>query len=342
MPAQTPVCSITRAATRKPGEPLNILTAATHEAWESGLCKTGHQFYALRGPGIKDWNTAYRPLPTNYILLNPDKGARQLPPEVDFDLVFSQNRFGQFQPLSDIAWKLHLPLVTIEHTQPVPEWDPEILTQMKAMRGHINVFISDFSREAWGWKPEEARVVHHGIDTDTFSPNDLLVDKKNHLLSVVNDWKNRNWCCGYELWKEVSEGLPVFVVGDTPGLSKPAASVAELVMRYRESRIFLNTSLVSPVPTALLEAMASGCAVVSTATSMIPEVIEHGVNGLMSNDPKALAEYCRTLLKDPDLCQKLGQAARETILKTFSLQSFIDNWNKIFEEAANIVFTGVP
>lgn len=337
----TPIGSITRAATRG-GSPLNILTFPTHEAYESGLAKTGHNFYAVRSQGIKDWNVAYRPLPSNYTLLNPSRGDKQLPPDVDFDLVLSQNKFGQFQIAKQLARQLHLPLVSLEHTLPVPSWESERLAGLAQMRGDLNLFISEYSIEKWGWskKDPSVRVIHHGIDTKTFSPNDLMVARKPVLLSVVNDWVNRDWCCGFKLWQEVSREMPTLVVGATPGLSEPAKSVHDLVMKYRSAEVFLNTSLISPVPTALLEAMACGCAVVSTANCMIPEIIEHGVNGLISNEPEELSRYCGELLANPERCRQLGVAARQTILDKFSMESFVSNWNGILREAANIVYKG--
>ena len=64
--------------------------------------------------------------------------------------------------------------------------------------------------------------------------------------------------------------MPIKVLGDSPGLSKPAESIEALREAYKTSSIFLNTSIHSPVPTVLMEAMASGCAVVSTNNCMIP------------------------------------------------------------------------
>lgn len=334
------IASITRASTRTPGEPLNILTFPTHERYQSGLAKTNAMFYMVRAEGIKDWNAIYARLPLNHILLDPSKGDRQLPPEVDFDLVFSQNKFGQFQIAKKFARALHLPLVSLEHTLPMLQWSPEQLAQLKSMRGDINVFISEFSREKWGWNPEEADVIHHGIDTEEFSPNENLVDKKSQVLSVVNDWKNRDWCCGFKFWEAATKGHPTVMVGDTPGLSKPAKNTAELVYRYRESDVFVNTSLISPVPTALLEAMSCGCAVVSTATCMIPEVIESGRNGILCKDPAEMNEAIKVLLKDQQLRRHLGERARQTILDRFSLDQFVSRWNDIFQKASNVPFIG--
>lgn len=333
------VGSILRAATRQDGQPLNILTSPTHESYESGLAKTGHNFFAFRANGIKDWNRAYRPVPENYTLLDPALGEKQLPLDVDFDLVLSQNHAGQFQLLSQIARQLHLPLVSLTHTLPYPSWDDGQLAAIKAMRGDINVFISEFSRRAWGWEDNEAEVVHHGIDTEVFSPN-KWVDKKQHLLSVVNDWKNRDWCCGYKLWQNSTKDLPVVVVGATPGLSEPAKSVHDLVLSYREAQVFVNTSLISPIPTALMESMACGCAVISTNTCMVPDVVSHGVNGMLAASAEELRSHCRTLLGDPELCKRLGDEARKTIVERFSQEKFVAGWNEIFQKAAAKVFTG--
>lgn len=338
----TTVGSLTRTAHRRDGQPLNVLCMPTHERYESGLARTGHNFYAVRAPGIKDWNRTYAPVPANYVLLNPSRAERQLPPDVDFDLVLSQNKFGQMQIARQFARQLQLPLVSLEHTLPPPAWGPGRLDALRQLRGHRNVFISAHSVGAWGWDPADptVRVVRHGVDADTFSPNEMVADRRDHLLSVVNDWKNRDWCCGFALWQEATRGLPVAVVGDTPGLSAPAASVHDLVLHYRRARVFVNTSLVSPVPTALLEAMACGCAVVSTANCMIPEVVEHGVSGLLANDAAGIAGHCRTLLADAGLCKKLGEAARRTVLERFALGRFVADWDAVLREASEIVTNG--
>lgn len=316
--------------------PLNILTAPTHEAYETELSKTGHTFWAVRGKGVKDWNGKYRPLPPNYHLLNSQEPFdRQIPPDVPIDLVLVQNRFGQYQILEPIARMLHVPLVCIEHTLPMPNWPEDYVRSIKTMKGHINIFISEFSRKAWGWGENEADVIHHGVDTAKFTPGNCTRD--NALLSVVNDWKNRDLPCGYRYWVEAVHDLPIRVLGATPGLSEPAGSVSELVRNYRQTRIFVNTSQYSPIPTALLEAMACGCAVVSTRTCMIPEIIEDGVSGLLADSPAHMRELCEKLLGDEALCATLGQAAREVVCKKFSPAFFTMKWNEVFMKACEFI-----
>jgi glycosyltransferase involved in cell wall biosynthesis len=63
---------------------------------------------------------------------------------------------------------------------------------------------------------------------------------------------------------------------------------------------------------------------------MIPEIIENGVNGVVTNNEKELRDACITLLQDPQLVAKLGQEARKTILQKFSKERFLAQWDQIF------------
>lgn len=328
--------SILRNATRLDSDKLNILVGPTHEAYEENLCKTGHNFYAFQHNHFKTWNSKYRPLPSNYILLDKTKDINQIPLNVDIDLVLSANKFGQFQILSDVANKLGVPLLSIEHTLPFPAWSQQQLQNCRNMRGKFNLFISEYSINAWGWEDKnDTGIVHHAIDSEIFKPSD--VERELVCLSVVNDWINRDWCCGFNIWKNIVQKykLPVKVLGDTPGLSVPASSTQELAENYQKSRVFLNTSTISPVPTVLLEAMSSECAVVSTATCMIPDIIVNGVNGFISNNEDELGNYCKLLLQDKELAEKMGKAARQTVLERFNLDQFLNTWNNSFQRTLN-------
>lgn len=340
----SPLESILRSATRDPEEPLTILTFPTHEAYQTNMAKTGHRFLMWNGPNIKPWAYDRNSLPENTIDLNPELGDAQLPEWMDVDLVLSQNKFGQFPVAVQIAKQLNVPLISLEHTLPPPNTTRARLVQTKQMRGDMNIFISEYSRKAWGWSEDEADVIHHGIDTTIFNPYDIQPSvREDVVLSVVNDWINRSWCCGFDIWRAITNwpepSLPVKVVGDTPGLSEPTKSIEEIAEIYRTSRVFLNTSTVSPIPTALLEAMASGCAVVSTNNCMIPDIITHGKNGFLSNDPGELKGYCELLLRDDKMANALGEAARNTIIEMFNLGDFVENWNTAFLKVLGNVVT---
>jgi glycosyltransferase involved in cell wall biosynthesis len=323
--------NILRRALGRP-ERLNILTFPTHERYETQLCKTGHNFYAFTGDGIKDWNIDYAPIPDNYHIL-PKNSIYQ---GIRYDMILVQSKFGQFQAAQAINERIGVPLIILEHTLPITQLNPEHVEESRGWVGDINVFISEFSRDDWSLKGSpQTEVIHHSVDASLFQPLDTA--KSPHVLTVANDFVNRDYCLNYQGWERITQGLKTKLVGDTEGLSKAAASIEDLVNEYNEAQVFLNTSTLSPIPTSLLEAMSCGCAVVTTETCMIPEIIKHGENGMMSNDEKELRGYIEQIIEDDDLRKSLGAAARETILNDFSEEKFKDNWNKVFDMAYEVI-----
>ncbi len=316
------------------GDRLNIFTFATHERYEENLCHTGHNFYSFKHG--KEWDSAYAQVPSNYHIIS------SVPESVNFDLVLSHTSCSRLRVAHDLlshttncpANKVSVPIIRHCHVLPDIRFDiQKELVEFQSIPVDCNSFISDFNRKNWGYVESDSCVIKHGVDTEFWVP-DASVEKEPVCLSVVNEWPSRDWCCGFKLWQQTSQGLPTRVwgkcTGSTAGFSQPANGREHLRQIYQGSRIFYNTSLHSPVPTVLMEAMACGCAIVSTATCMIPEIIEHGKNGLISNDPHELRAFVEMLLENKDLANQLGNEARKTICEQYNLQSFVDNWNNLF------------
>lgn len=303
----------------------NILTFPTHERYETQLCKTGHNFYSFHLPNLKKWNRSQIEPPDNYYILPEEKVCEYL----SYDFILVQSKYWQYQVAQQINNALGLPIICLEHTLPTPQTiSPENLAMMKKMVGNINVFISKFSQQAWGIN-YNTKIIHHGIDSSTFNLTGEA--KEDYVLTVANDFINRDYCLNYSGWQRVVKDLKVRLVGDTKGLSQSASSTEELVSEYNKCKVYFNSSTLSPIPTSLLEAMSCGCAVVSTATCMIPEIIENGVNGFISNNEDELRSYIELLLTDDDLNRKLGENARKTIIEKFSEEYFINEWNTTFD-----------
>lgn len=77
------------------------------------------------------------------------------------------------------------------------------------------------------------------------------------------------------------------------------------------------------IPTAILEAIATGLPVVATTAGSIPEILDDGVEGFLvpQRDPAALAAAIRRLHDDPSIAPRLGQAARKRFDKEFDIRA---------------------
>jgi len=84
--------------------------------------------------------------------------------------------------------------------------------------------------------------------------------------------------------------------------------------------LFVLTSDHEGLPIVLLEALHLRVPVVARRVGGIPEVVRHGVSGLLvdSPDPRALAEACIKLLRDEDLRSSLGSAGVLRVAALFS------------------------
>lgn len=302
---------------------LKILTFPTHEGYQSLLDQTGHEFYMITGPNLKGWDYHTRPLPPNHFLMKDSYQEGKLFEPID--LVLCQARDFQYDLARTVADQHEIPMVQLEHTQPPFNANVKQLNHVKARRSKHHVYITEFSRNAWG--DDNGIVIPHGIPTDKFagwSGTDL------NGLSVVNHFPQRDVFCGWKIWQQIVCQVPVKLIGENPGFTQSAPSLEALISEMGKARFFLNTSQWSPVPLSMLEAMACGCPVVTTAKQEIPKIITNGVNGFVSNDIDELIAGCQLLLNNPDTAKQMGQAARQTILEKFSIQQFVNNWNNLF------------
>ena len=116
-----------------------------------------------------------------------------------------------------------------------------------------------------------------------------------------------------------------------PGWTSPKEVRASLA----RASIFALPSLIENLPLALLEGMSYGLCPVVTPVGAIPEVVEHGVSGLIvpAGDSRALANALRTLLGDRLLMSRLGQAARSRFKESYDIDNYVTRLTDQYELA---------
>jgi glycosyltransferase involved in cell wall biosynthesis len=80
--------------------------------------------------------------------------------------------------------------------------------------------------------------------------------------------------------------------------------------------------------------MAAGLPVIATRNSAIPEIVEHGVTGLLSPpyDEELFTKNIATLLTDHDLKKNMGITARQRALKFYDWNSTVEKYESILSE----------
>ncbi|MGW3110231.1 DUF3492 domain-containing protein [Streptomyces sp. NPDC001091] len=135
-----------------------------------------------------------------------------------------------------------------------------------------------------------------------------------------------------QLFPDEAEGL--HAVGDNPvSFTEVGAPEAPtLPDAYAAGAVVVLSSVVEGFPVSLAEAMFCGRATVSTDVGAVVEVI--GGTGLVvpPRNPRALAEACVALLRDPERRARLGAAARARALELFGVEQNIAAFHGIYLE----------
>ena len=99
----------------------------------------------------------------------------------------------------------------------------------------------------------------------------------------------------------------------------------EVIEKYQQASLFVLPAILASdgdrdgIPNVILEAMAMELPIVSTDHSAIPEVVEHGVNGLLvpPADEIALADALEEIIENPRYGRELGSRGRDIVVEKF-------------------------
>ncbi|GAB3417790.1 glycosyltransferase [Niabella aquatica] len=249
--------------------------------------------------------------------------------DMEFDVVLFQSARNylkdQFEILSPRQRKL--PRIFLEHNTPhdaavnTKHWvdDPGIML----------VHVTHFNRLMWNNNRTPAIVISHGVTDSRISYKGALP----RGLVVINHLKSRGRTLGWDIYDEVRQKIPLDLLGMGNGRDGIGEVLHPQLPMFRKNYRFLfhpvrHTSLAL----AVCEAMMQGIPVIGLATTELVTVIENEKNGFIHTDIEYLKGKMALLLKNPRMAKKIGAAGRETALRMFDLNIFLQNWELAFEK----------
>lgn len=167
----------------------------------------------------------------------------------------------------------------------------------------------------------------------------LLREQKAHhvllraLAELVGEWPS----------------LKLLIIGDGPERANVERLIDELGLRENVLILGLRTDVADLLraidiaacssdfegwPLAVMEYMAAGLPIASTAVGGIPDLIESGVHGLLvpRRDPAAFAGALRELLRDPQRAKEMGARAQERQRAEFGIDVIVRQIEALYLE----------
>ena len=124
-------------------------------------------------------------------------------------------------------------------------------------------------------------------------------------------------------------------LGDRVRFIEPTPEVPSYL---QASDIFALPSSREGMPNALLEAMASGLPAIAVAIPGVTDVlIDSGANGWLvpAGNAAALADTLAMLVERPDVRQRAGAAARDTVCRRFAIDAVADRYVALYHDLMN-------
>lgn len=308
---------------------LKIFTWHIHGSYLYYLSHIPHEIYL---PKKENGETGYCGITKSY---HWPSNVHEIPfDEVKnhkFDCILYQSHKNyledQYEVLSDE--QLKLPRVFLEHDPPRehptdtthPVNDPEILV----------VHVTDFNRLMWDSGKSPTTVIDHGV----ICPEGLRwKGELNRGLVVVNNIQKRGRRLGLDIYIEAKKEIPLDLVGmgwqEVGGVGEiEHAHLAEFSSNYR---FFYNPIRYTSLGLSICEAMMVGLPVIGLATTELATLIKNDVSGFISNRPSEMTLAAKELLQNKKLAAKWGEGARKTASERFSINRFVNDWDKCLRQ----------
>src|SRR5712691_4496624 len=221
--------------------------------------------------------------------------------------------------------------------------DRATLVRVAGLAGVSN-YVRDRSVRRFGYPPAKACTIYNGVDLDRFRPDAELRGRSPDVRIMTVAYLIREKGVEYLLRAFAQLAVPnarLVIVGhgpDEPRLRQLSDSLAitarteflglrdDVPDLLRTAHVFVHPCLWQEAcGLGVLEAMASGCAVVASRVGALPEIVTDGQTGLLvpPGDAVALAAALDRLLGEPLLQARLGHAARGAAVERFGLKQCV-------------------
>ncbi len=231
--------------------------------------------------------------------------------------------------------------------------------KLKRLEGRIfhqvdlGVAVSNVDRSILSRLCPEANVcvVANGVDAEEFEPSHGK-EREGSLVWVggFDNYPNREGIDFFfdEVYSSIKDRVPqvqIDVIGGgvTPTLRGRAAADSSIQIHgyvndpvpYIQSAAVFIVPILSGSGTRLklLEAMATGKAIVTTTIGCEGIEGEHGVHYLVADDPGLFAESVGILLSDTALREKLGKNARQLAVEKYDWKKLCEKMEIIYQTA---------
>lgn len=243
---------------------------------------------------------------------------------------------------------------------------------------HISNAIRDFPGGAYVG-PEKSRVIYNAVDLGRFSPSSTREssraefgwDRQHFVVGVIgrlDSWKGHDYFLS--AMREVVDRHPHargLIIGGREDSPHNREYADRLDRMHREldlcdsvlfaghrddvsrlvsdlDAVVLCSSKPEPFGRVVIEAMASGRAVIATAAGGVPEIVDSGVTGILvpPRDSSALARAVGVLIEDPQLAEEIERNALIAVKNRFAAESHIASVEKLYETLAGSSKGGSP
>jgi len=171
----------------------------------------------------------------------------------------------------------------------------------------------------------------------------------NRVITLGQAIQKRGAFCNYQIFEEATRDFPRIVFGadndDIGGAWGGQLDYETLKKELRDNRVFFYTGT-QPASYTLgfIEAMMTGIPIVSVGNQVgnslfkneqntfeVPEILDNGSCGFVSDDINTLKEKVKMLLDNYDLAKRISISAREKAIQLFGKETIKKQWKEFFE-----------